>query len=74
MIQIPDYRPLQAGETIQEGDEAWTLPSYRGRHVKKFATWEPVYALIGKIYYGDGVRFRRPIAPVTGRDVYGART
>lgn len=69
-IAIPDYRPLKTGELVRRGDEVWTIPKYRGRHLKAYATWLPAERLVGQHYRGNGVRVRRPVVPVTGKDVF----
>jgi hypothetical protein len=66
---VPDYRPLKAGEIIRSGDEVWAVPKYRGRGRPEHATWIPVYDnLVGGPHFVHA-NIRRPIAPVTGRDL-----
>ncbi len=66
---VPDYRPLRRGEPIRPGDEVWFIPRYRGRYLRAHATWEPYTGITRVPYRGGPVRMRRPIAPVTGRDL-----
>jgi hypothetical protein len=64
---IPDYRPLEPGEEIKEGDEVLTFIKSRWGVWTSFANWEPVENLIGRTCYYPN-RIRRPVVPVTGKD------